>query len=396
MNMNKQWNQGSNRAAAAWMALALALAGSVSAWAQATPKPPERLTYQGYLAGSDGVALGNAAPKPYDVIFRIYDSEAATTPLWGEQQTVTVDKGNFSVLLGEGATIAGVPNNVSLSSLFTGATASDRYIETTIKGIGSGGADVDIHPRIRLTSAPYVLVANRANSAVKLVQSSGAGADLLTSTSNRVTVAGEVVAPRLTASELVATTGNVVSNLNAGTLRSGSLVVSNVTDLMGAPGGILAGALACTSASGMSAPTLRANNLFATNSLGGGTINVGTNLTVNNRPAIMTESSGTRVLIGNAEYPTGNLTDRGYTITHPAAGVWDIAFNTPFTSPPAVVATVHGYTYATIGLRPYGTLSSGFGAPTAGASTTGVQIIITQPINGGTMELGMSFMIVGK
>ena len=43
-------------------------------------------------------------PKNYDVIFKIYNHEtagAAGNLVWGEQQTVTVDKGYFSVLLGD-------------------------------------------------------------------------------------------------------------------------------------------------------------------------------------------------------------------------------------------------------------------------------------------------------
>ena len=71
-----------------------------------SPYPPEKMTYQGFLVDSSGTALGNAAPKNYDVIFRIYSSQTGSNPnelLWSEQQTITVDKGYFSVLLGEGA-----------------------------------------------------------------------------------------------------------------------------------------------------------------------------------------------------------------------------------------------------------------------------------------------------
>ncbi len=178
-----------------WASAAMAgafLAMAHGTMAQATPKPPERMTYQGFLTGSDGVALGNTAPKAYDVLFRIFDAEQGGTLLWGEQQTVTVDKGYFSVLLGEGAAVTGIPNSgITLSSLFSGATASDRYVGFTVKGIGTGGADVDILPRVRLMTSPYAFLAGRAlnaDAASKLVQASGA--DLLSSSGGQVLLSG--------------------------------------------------------------------------------------------------------------------------------------------------------------------------------------------------------------
>ena len=183
------------RMAGALTACALVAAGDVMA--QATPRPPERITYQGFVAGSDGVALGNTVTKNYDVIFRIFDSDAANAlPLWGEQQTVTVDKGYFSVLLGEGAAVTGAPNaGVTLSSLFTGASASDRWVGMTVKGIGTGGADVEILPRVRLMTSPYAFLANRAlaaNTATKIIQDNTAGADLLSGSGSTLTLNGKL------------------------------------------------------------------------------------------------------------------------------------------------------------------------------------------------------------
>jgi hypothetical protein len=173
-------------AGAALAVLALA-PGSFRALAQANGNPPERLTYQGFLVDGDGDALGNPTPKNYDVIFRIYNHETAGAEAnlsWGEQQTVTVDKGYFSVILGEGAPLNGV-SHLGLSTLFRGPDASDRYVGITVKGLGAGGADVDILPRLRLLSSPYAFL---AQNAVKLVQNTGA--DLITSAGNVVSVSG--------------------------------------------------------------------------------------------------------------------------------------------------------------------------------------------------------------
>lgn len=174
------------RAALSALLLGACLVQVSPALGQANSNPPERMTYQGFLVGSDGVALGNTNPRNYDVVFRIFDAENAGNLLWAEQQTVTVDKGFFNVLLGEGSAVGARP---ALSSLFKGATASDRFVGITVNGIGVGGANVDILPRLRLMTSPYAFL---AQNAVKLVQNNAGGADLLTSTDNVLTFNGHL------------------------------------------------------------------------------------------------------------------------------------------------------------------------------------------------------------
>jgi len=97
---------------------------------RADGNPPDRMTYQGFVSDASGVPLGNIAPKNYDVIFRIYNHQSDSGPankLWAEQQTVTVDKGYFSVLLGEGSSVSGDAHD-PLFSIFTNSTASDRFV----------------------------------------------------------------------------------------------------------------------------------------------------------------------------------------------------------------------------------------------------------------------------
>ncbi|MFM8418526.1 MAG: tail fiber domain-containing protein [Verrucomicrobiota bacterium] len=240
-----------------WVSAAMAgafLAMAHGTMAQATPKPPERMTYQGFLTGADGVALGNSAPKAYDVLFRIYDAEQGGTLLWGEQQTVTVDKGYFSVLLGEGAAVSGVPNaGIVFSSLFTGATASDRFVGVTVKGIGTGGTDVDILPRVRFLSSPYAYL---AASAVKLVQTTGA--DLLTSSGNTVTVSGSLVANGLTAGTIDAT-----NSVRAGILAASTNITTPV---------LMAGAVTVTN--GLTAGSISAGAITASSVTSSGSLNV--------------------------------------------------------------------------------------------------------------------------
>jgi len=145
--------------------LATLLSGAAAleqAQAQANSNPPERLTYQGYVVDANGTVLGQNAPKNYDVVFRIFDAQTGGNVKWAEQQTVTVDKGYFSVLLGEG-TAVGQPRP-ELSSVFAGPDTSDRYIEITVKGIGA--PDATIAPRLRLLASPYAFLARNANNLV--------------------------------------------------------------------------------------------------------------------------------------------------------------------------------------------------------------------------------------
>jgi len=178
--------------------LLLALAGFLAAprALAANSSPPERLTFQGFLADGNGEPLGNTntGPRNYDVIFRILDAQIGGATNWTEQQTVTVDQGNFSVLLGEGTPVGAEPRPV-LSSLFATNTASDRYVEMTVKGIGAANGDVTILPRLRLLSSPYAFLAKSAVNAANLVNASGG--PLVTTFGNSVFVGGPISATSL-------------------------------------------------------------------------------------------------------------------------------------------------------------------------------------------------------
>ncbi len=148
--------------------LALSLAGFVSE-TQAGPNPPDNISYQGYLVDGDGNPLGSGSPQNFEVIFRIYAQAQGGDPIWAEQQTVTVDNGNFSVILGEGSEVSPV-NHGPLNQVFVGADASDRYISLQLVSAGT-----EIAPRLRFLSSTYAFL---ASNAVNLV-SPGGGAALV-------------------------------------------------------------------------------------------------------------------------------------------------------------------------------------------------------------------------
>ena len=149
-----------NAACTLGLFVALVLLSALRLHAQANANPPGLMTYQGFLVDADGMPLGTNAPKNYDVIFRIFDASSSGMTLWAEQQTVTVDKGYFSVLLGEGSNI-GEPRP-ALSTLFANNTASERWVGVTVKGIGASGSDANILPRLRLLTTPYSYLAQKA------------------------------------------------------------------------------------------------------------------------------------------------------------------------------------------------------------------------------------------
>lgn len=125
--------------------------------------PADLMTYQGYLVDANGAALANANPVNYTVVFRIYGVSSGGSSLWSESQTVTVDKGNFSVVLGEGVQEGSEPKG-PLSALFASPNASDRFIGITVKGLSGG--DPEIMPRLRLLPSPYAFLARSANGLV--------------------------------------------------------------------------------------------------------------------------------------------------------------------------------------------------------------------------------------
>jgi hypothetical protein len=128
--------------------------------------PPELMTYQGYLVDGTGAPLGAESPENHDVVFRIYTALESGVNKWSEQQTVTVDKGYFSVLLGEGSQFNSEPYP-KLSSVFYGDDISDRFMGMTVILNGSGN---ELTPRLRWVSSPFAFSSSQAR---QLIDDSG-------------------------------------------------------------------------------------------------------------------------------------------------------------------------------------------------------------------------------
>jgi hypothetical protein len=146
--------------------------------------PPEAMTFQGFLVDGNGNPLAMSNPANYPVILRIYGVATGGSSLWSEQQIVTVDKGNFSVILSEGTLVSAEPK--PLLSTVLAANGADRYVQITV---AVNGAPLDMLPRLRLLPSPYAFLSTSANQLVN-----PAGAAVVTYANSRVEVAGNIVA----------------------------------------------------------------------------------------------------------------------------------------------------------------------------------------------------------
>ena len=244
---------------AACIALLLLSASPAGA---ANAKPPTQLTYQGFLTDANGVPFGNSTPVNKTVYFRIYDALTGGTLKWSAQQVVTVDKGYFSVLLGQGSAIGSEPFSADLTSVFTGSsTVSERYLELTADG-------TTIAPRLRYLPSPYALLAKTATE----LSDPNTGASALSIADGKLSVGSNVTlsTAQITATSITASgalsaaslsgSGASLTALNASQITSGTLANARTTStaantantlvVRDASGNFSAGAITATSISG--------------------------------------------------------------------------------------------------------------------------------------------------
>ena len=203
--------------------VALVLVGAAFSARAASASSPDYMTYQGFLVDANGNPLAPSAPANYPVNFRIYNASSAGTLIWSELQVVTVDKGQFSVVLGEGTAIAGEPAGVrpTLSQVFTNNTASELFIELQAN---IGGTLNTILPRLRLVTSPYAFLSSSANKLV--APNNGATYVSYNSGATRTEVAGNLnVSGTISGngSGLTGLTAGQIPNLSAASITSGTL-----------------------------------------------------------------------------------------------------------------------------------------------------------------------------
>jgi hypothetical protein len=195
---------------------ALLLAAVAPATRAQTANPPGKVAYQGFLTDLNGTPFGNTTPTNITVVFRIFGASSGGATKWSSQQTVTIDKGHFSVLLGEGSAYSSEPFAADLSNVFTGTDASDRFLELSV-----GNPLTTISPRIQFLPGPYALLAKSAN---QLVDNTGAA--VLSAVSGTVTLKGLVSSTNFNGT--FAGNGLNLTNLNGANINAGTVALAQL------------------------------------------------------------------------------------------------------------------------------------------------------------------------
>jgi hypothetical protein len=136
---------------------------------------PSNLVEQGRLLDGGGAPLTGSAM----LTFALYASANATTALWSEQQTVTLDEGYFSVLLGESTAIP--------ATVFDG---TERYLGIAVN------ADPEMSPRQAIESVPYALLAGNVNGDITPTSVSVGGKTVIDNQGNWVGPNSGLVGPQ--------------------------------------------------------------------------------------------------------------------------------------------------------------------------------------------------------
>lgn len=137
---------------------------------------PTLMSYQGRVTDSSGVLIGNTTPVNRAVTFRLYTAATGGTPIWAETQSATISAGEFSVLIGNGTGLSGVPGPSapatqpykSVSQVINALTAADPYppvyLGITVDDGNTTTVDPEISPRQQIVSGVYAMRAKVAES----------------------------------------------------------------------------------------------------------------------------------------------------------------------------------------------------------------------------------------
>lgn len=203
---------------ASLLLLGLGLLASV-----ASAAVPALLSYQGRVSDAAGVLIGATNPVNRSVTFKFYTAASGGTLLYAESQTVTISAGEFSVLLGNGSGVSGLPGRaapaspiVSLVSVLSG----DIYLGITVDD-GTSAADPEITPRQQIVSAAYAYRAQVAETVVNGALNTAMVADSAITTAK---IAGASITNAKIANDAVNT-----ANILSGSVTTAKLADAAVT-----------------------------------------------------------------------------------------------------------------------------------------------------------------------
>lgn len=152
------------------LAFVLVLAfGAALAPAQ-TSTVPTLLSYQGRVTDAGGVLIGNTTPVNRTVQFKLYSASSGGTALWAESQTVTISGGEFSVLIGNGTGISGLPGPSTpgspiktITDIINVLSAEGLYLGVAVSD-GTATTPVEISPRQRMVVGAYAVRSRMAET----------------------------------------------------------------------------------------------------------------------------------------------------------------------------------------------------------------------------------------
>jgi len=129
---------------------------------------PATFNYQGKVSDAAGVLIGDGSSVNRKMLFRFYDDPTAGTLLWAEVQTVTIYKGEFSVLLGTGQAYDADGTqqpHPSIDTVFT-ARETKLYLEITVGDSSTTNAlstATPITPRQTIATTAFAFRAQTAD-----------------------------------------------------------------------------------------------------------------------------------------------------------------------------------------------------------------------------------------
>lgn len=140
--------------------LTLALAGLAHA------AVPSLISYQGHVSNGTGTEIGSPTPVNRTVTFRLWNHASATADanrLYAESAVVSINNGNFSVLIGQGTPTGESTVYASLADagVFNG---SEIFLGITVDDGNPGTTDVEISPRQRIVTTAFAFRAKVAES----------------------------------------------------------------------------------------------------------------------------------------------------------------------------------------------------------------------------------------
>ena len=194
----------------------LGLALSLTLLAATAPAAtPTLMSYQGRVTDAAGTPIGNSSPVNRTVTFRFYTTSSGGAAIYAETQTVTISAGEFSVLIGNGTGVSGIPgpnapstgNYKNLGDIVNAASTTSLYLGITIDDGNSATVDAEISPRQQLVSSAYALRAQVAES-----------------------VAGGAVTTSMIADSAVTTNQIQTSAITSAKIADGSIIAADIAN----------------------------------------------------------------------------------------------------------------------------------------------------------------------